>query len=143
MKRVCSNGNTQKANDRSRQGLPEEAMQKANVVKDSWRADKIIYRVGFSYSKASWAWLERPGPCMRNGRQAALVDPGLGRLALASKTELMKPATLLVYEWRSDPPCCATCQLQHVLGKRSIREQITVRCRSISYINIRTLGDLL
>jgi hypothetical protein len=31
-----------KANDRSQQGLPEEAMQKANVVEDSWRADKII-----------------------------------------------------------------------------------------------------
>jgi hypothetical protein len=30
----------QKANDRSQQGLPEEAMQKANVVEDRWRADK-------------------------------------------------------------------------------------------------------
>jgi len=90
-----------KANDRSRQGLPEEAMQKANVVEDSWRADKIIvYRKGFRYERDDakgddaifmaqngyceaswhiWAWLERPGPCMERGGQAAFVDRGLGR----------------------------------------------------------------
>jgi hypothetical protein len=90
-----------KANERSRQGLPEEAMQKANVVEDSWRADKIIvYRVAFRYERDDakgddaifmtqrgyceaswhvWAWLERPVPCMQRGGQAAFMDRGLGR----------------------------------------------------------------
>jgi hypothetical protein len=76
-----------KANDRSRQGLPEEAMQKANVVEDSWRADKIIvYRVGFRYERNdAKATMPSLWHRMATARRHGIYGPGWNGQGLACK----------------------------------------------------------